>query len=708
MFKTLSIKNLLENTIFIWLGIILILSLAGNNIDLPNWVRVIGRSHPLLLHFPIVLLLLGLLFFWIPNIFRKSELLEMGEYLLLAGINFAGITVIAGLILAQEDYEGDAIVWHQWAGVGVFIAATLLYFFRYKSPQLVKISTLLIGAGIIATGHWGANLTHGEDFLLSPIQPSKIIIIPLADAEVFRDMVQPILETKCVSCHKEGKVKGELRLDELAGIQKGGKDGPFVVAGDMEKSMLIQRIHLPMNEKEHMPPKNKIQLTEEELIILREWVKSGASFEEKVIQTDPKSELYRLASATFESNKVYEFQAADEDDILELNNFYRSVQALYPESPALEVTYFGASAFDPNSLSELKKVKIQMVKLSLNKMPLAAVDLSFLSEFPNLEEVQMNFADLSTKEIEALSKIPNLKSLAISGNPLTEKDVATISKMSGLEKLYVWQNGLEEAQKNQMRNSLSTTEIDFGFNGAGKIYTLNAPKIEIGEKIFQDSVELIIKHPIPSVEIRYSLDGNELDSLSSPVYTKPIWLKTTSSIQAKAFAKEWKGSPTEKAIALKASFTPLADKLDKEPSDSYKGNGVSTLFDLSKGSIDHQDKKWLGFQDNPLEVEMDFKENIYPKSISISLLYNESGYIMPPQKIEIWAKVGDGWKQVISETPTQSEEYQSARLDVLTYTLPESNSNKLKVRITPLAKLPKWHQGNGSKGWVFVDEILVN
>jgi len=46
----------------------------------------------------------------------------------------------------------------------------------------------------------------------------------------------------------------------------------------------------------------------------------------------------------------------------------------------LEVSYFSIAAFDPNSLGELKKVKDQIVKLNLNKMPLAGVDLSVLKE----------------------------------------------------------------------------------------------------------------------------------------------------------------------------------------------------------------------------------------------------------------------------------------------------------------------------------------
>ena len=35
----------------------------------------------------------------------------------------------------------------------------------------------------------------------------------------------------------------------------------------------MQRIHLPEEEKEHMPPDGKPQLTDEESAILYEWIK---------------------------------------------------------------------------------------------------------------------------------------------------------------------------------------------------------------------------------------------------------------------------------------------------------------------------------------------------------------------------------------------------------------------------------------------------
>jgi len=191
-------------------------------------------------------------------------------------------------------------------------------------------------------------------------------------------------------------------MDHLEGLQKGGKSGPFILAGNLDESLLIQRIHLPMENEEHMPPKNKLQLTEEEIEILRLWVMSGASFEQKVMELPQEEPLFQLASNKFTTEKTYSFAAADEDEVKELNNFFRKVKPIFPGSPALEVAYFGASTFDASSLSDLKNIKEQVVKINLNRMPLENIDLSFLSDFQNLEEAQLNFTGLKSGQLEGL------------------------------------------------------------------------------------------------------------------------------------------------------------------------------------------------------------------------------------------------------------------------------------------------------------------
>src|SRR5690606_5986848 len=191
MLKISSIRSFLESTLFFWIGLTLIITLAGDSLVLPDWLQVIGRSHPILLHFPIVLLLMGLLFFWSPGIDKKPEIREIGEISFLAGCNFAGITVIAGLILAQEEYTGEILSWHKWAGLIVFGGCVIHYLFRSAQAKVIRISSVLLAGAIIATGHWGAGLTHGEDFLLAPIQSNEVETVPLAEAEIFNHVVQP-------------------------------------------------------------------------------------------------------------------------------------------------------------------------------------------------------------------------------------------------------------------------------------------------------------------------------------------------------------------------------------------------------------------------------------------------------------------------------------------------------------------------------------
>ncbi|OOG71890.1 c-type cytochrome domain-containing protein [Algoriphagus sp. A40] len=702
--KVSRIIPILENLLFVWLGLALVLSLAGDRLEIPALLQVLGRAHPLILHFPIVLLLMAVGLYWVSD----EKLKKIGTQILLFGSNLTGITVVAGLLLANEGYDGDALLWHHWLGVASLALAVLIYFYREKSTQFLRISTSALAVAITLTGHFGANLTHGEDFLLAPIQSNEVEFVALEDAEVFQHLVRPILEAKCIACHKDGKVKGELRMDHLEGLQKGGKNGPFVIPGDLEKSLLIQRINLPVDSKEHMPPKNKAQLTDEELEILQLWVAAGSSFDQKV--TDLKSEepLFQLASNRFSNQKSYTFDPASDSDIKDLNNFFRKVNPVFPGSPALEIAYYGTSAFDPESLKDLKKVKEQVVKLNLNRMPLESVDLGFLRDFPNLEELQMNFTGISAKQISNLEGLANLRNLALSGNEMGPEAVEALAKLKQVKKLFLWNSGLDEAAQERLAKELASTQIDFGFDGKGIIYPLNPPKIEFNKELFQDSTELIISHPIRTAEIRFTLDGSDPDSINSPVYSSPIWLKKTAQIRAKAFAKDWIGSLTTSNLLFKEGIKPQSYTLANEPNPKYSAKGATSLFDGIKGKTNHTSGNWLGFREAPLEIEIFLDGKTSPKELSLSILLNESAYLFPPESVEIWTGNPKDWQKQPTAAITQSQKIEDVRFGVLSFPLPETPFEKIKIRIKPISKLPSWHPGAGEKGWVFVDEILLN
>src|SRR5581483_6672161 len=127
-------KAFADNTLFALNIFIIVLLLAGDHLSVPRWLQPIGRIHPLILHFPIVLLLLAILmeFFRFKAPFSGEKMYEdFATALWLSGTLFAALTAIMGLFLAREPgYDGSDVQWHKWFGVGIVFIATLIYFFR--------------------------------------------------------------------------------------------------------------------------------------------------------------------------------------------------------------------------------------------------------------------------------------------------------------------------------------------------------------------------------------------------------------------------------------------------------------------------------------------------------------------------------------------------------------------------------------------------
>jgi hypothetical protein len=87
-----------------------------------------------------------------------------------------------------------------------------------------------------------------------------------------------LLDSHCFKCHSHsaGKNKGGLVMDSLAGLTTGGDGGAALIPGDPAKSLFLQNI-LSTDPEVMMPPKGD-RLTKEEVTLLQDWVKSGATW----------------------------------------------------------------------------------------------------------------------------------------------------------------------------------------------------------------------------------------------------------------------------------------------------------------------------------------------------------------------------------------------------------------------------------------------
>src|SRR6201996_8141508 len=312
-----------ENLLFALNVFIVFLLVFGSYVAIPTWLQPIGRLHPLILHFPIVVLIMAMVleFFRFKERFRTEKLYhDFTTYLWLTGALFAAFTAIMGLFLAKEPgYEGSTLQWHKWLGVSVVFASSVIYWCREAGWYNAKIARWAAGGVVLCltvAGHFGGDLTHGDNFVLAPVYHPEKAKVPIEKALVYRDVIQPIFESKCTSCHNPDKTKGGLMLIDEKSILKGGHDGKIIVAGQPQLSMLLQRIHMPEEDKKHMPPSGKPQLTADEMAVLYRWIKENADFKKKVTDLPPTDSL-RIVAATFlkpaeETEEKYDFAAADD------------------------------------------------------------------------------------------------------------------------------------------------------------------------------------------------------------------------------------------------------------------------------------------------------------------------------------------------------------------------------------------------------------
>lgn len=103
----------------------------------------------------------------------------------------------------------------------------------------------------------------------------------------FEKNIRPILVTKCYSCHssKNNDLKGGLALDSRDGLLKGGDNGPSIIPGDPENSLLIKALS---HKEIEMPPDEK--LSDDIINDFKLWIKNGA-IDTRIKITDKRMEL---------------------------------------------------------------------------------------------------------------------------------------------------------------------------------------------------------------------------------------------------------------------------------------------------------------------------------------------------------------------------------------------------------------------------------
>jgi mono/diheme cytochrome c family protein len=291
-------------------------------------------------------------------------------------------------------------------------------------------------------------------------------------AVAYADLVQPLLQNKCYSCHSSEKQKGKLRLDLEAMMLKGGKNGPAVTPGNAEKSELIKRVQLTLGNDEHMPPKEKPQLSESEIALLHWWIDNGADFKKKVKDLKQpegiKKVLMSFQSGVVEVAKEIseipkeEVKPADEGTLKRLADWNISVLPVAANGNYLSVNFINAKSTVDSVMSELAKLNKQVVWLKMDYTSITNNELKRISGMEQLIRLHLNNTKITDAGLTQLKKLNKLRVLSLVGTAVTLKGLLQLKGLKSLKNIFLYQSKVTEKDLVQLKAAFPKVNIDLG------------------------------------------------------------------------------------------------------------------------------------------------------------------------------------------------------------------------------------------------------
>ena len=680
---------------------------------------IVGNFHPVLVHLPIGIFLFGFALELFHR-FSKAELsVQVRRFTLLAVILSSWLSVISGLVLIDQGaYEPESYALHRNLGIAFALGSSILYFLLRSNKPWGTLLYLplysLMTVVLIVTGHLGGSMTHGEGFLLGSNQETAVFTesISLEEAKLYPDLVRPVLEAKCVSCHRPGKTKGALDLSSFNAMAKGGEHGSIFSSASDSTGLLLTRIHLNLEDKLHMPPKNKNQLTSDEKTLLNWWIDAGYCENCSVASLSPDalmSELIKRLSGNEDPLDKWkrDYEMVAENWLTEVRDRGFKVVAVSANHPMLIVSAKGQE-LSHRDFKLLKKYSDQIVELDLAQSNLSDELATHISAFSNLLYLDLSQTNIGDKALSNLSTLDFLEVLNAYETKLTADALDALKEKPSLKALYLAETDITEAEMAAYNQTHANAPIRYIASETFPKSTLAAPTLTYKHPVFTKETQLEAKATFKEAAIFYTTDGSDPNT-SSNRYVGPIQITENTTIRAVSVLEGWNASGVAEASFRKSAITPKEIKLLATPHREYVGNGAQTLVDLSRGTKDHKDGNWLGFEAVHTGVDIVLDANQPLHTVTVSALSAPNSWIFFPAAIEIYQGPSTDQLALVHRASFEVEK-PTSEITQRFFDLPldGQGGQQLRIVIKSRMKNPSWHASAGSNSWVFIDEILLN
>ena len=475
-----------------------------------RWWRFLGRLHPLIVHFPIGLAIAAAAVEFV-NIIRRRR--QASPFAFTA----TGFAAIAACFAAwfgwlNADFEGatpgNTLFLHRWLGIVAAAGLVVVFFVGMVGRDGSRLKAfngyrwgLIVCAVLVGLGsHFGGTMVYGNGYLtkvLFPPKAEKLVAtdataseesvpaseasadapkpadapkddskssstsggegIPIDDSSVkiasFTADVLPILEERCVECHGPDKVKGSLRLDSAAEVFAGDAEFWTVIPGQPEDSLLLQRVELPADDPDVMPPKGKL-LTPEQIETIRSWIAAGAPHAGAAAGVQPtEAEKPAPAEDTAASDVATPVATVPPPSGKAIESAVESLRerkvVVGPISQSDTDFELNASLVKPpfsdEDLARLDGLQPVLIWANFARSSLTDQGIAPLQEFDRITKLRLDNTELGDEAVDTLLALPSLEWLNMYGTKLTDAGLARLAAHPGLTRLYCGDSGVTAA-----------------------------------------------------------------------------------------------------------------------------------------------------------------------------------------------------------------------------------------------------------------------
>ena len=420
-----------------------------------------GRFHSLIVHLPVGFIFL-IIFFELYYGFLKKELnnklVTLSWFFCFVSSLFSSIS--GYLLSSRGHYIDENLFVHKIFGfilVGVSLLSWLgrtpfiKFKLSFRNKSILNFGVLIL---LSITGHLGGNLTHGSKYLTEflPIQIKNSVAINqnieknIDSIYIYKDLVSPIFESKCVSCHNSEIKRGELDMSSLVSLIKGGNSGKIVDKTNPRQSELFKRITLAQDNIKFMPSDGEPTSYYEKNLILW-WIKNLSESDQLIKPSDVSDEMKyvfnHLYALDFEQktwDKRLKLQKLEDFKETDLSNF--EIKFISNQQKYISVKYLKENISD-SDFEDLKEISDHIVYFDIYNGQIDDSMIKNLLNFKNLVKLNLKDNSITDDDVKLISGLENLEVLNLIGTSITEKSFNAFEAFKNLKRIYLWKSGIK-------------------------------------------------------------------------------------------------------------------------------------------------------------------------------------------------------------------------------------------------------------------------